>query len=94
MAKRNEKLTVLPLKIYVDENTCVPLDSLTDEQRRQWSAAKAKEIEKIVNNYFSVHPENAAAWRKYHQSYLDGRDADDKAEQTENQRKISEKTFK
>ncbi len=82
MAKRNEKLTVLPSKIYIDENTCVPLDSLPDEQRRQWSAAKAKEIEKIVNNYFTVHPENAVAWRKYHQSYLDKRAAEEKMEQT------------
>lgn len=83
MAKRSEKLTVLPSKIYIDENTCVPLDSLTDEQRRRWSAAKAKEIEKIVNNYFDAHPENAVAWRKYHQSYLDKRAAEEQAEQTE-----------
>lgn len=94
MAKRNEKLTVLPSKIYVDKDTCVPLDSLTDEQRRQWSAAKAKEIEKIVNNYFAVHPENAAAWRKYHQSYLDGRAAEEKTAQAVNPRKISEGAFK
>lgn len=81
MSKRNEKLTILPSKIYIDENTCVPLDSLTDEQRRQWSAAKAKEIEKIVNNDFAIHPENAIAWRKYHQSYLEKRAAEEKAEQ-------------
>lgn len=79
MAKRNENLTVLPLKIYIDENTCVPLDSLTGEQRGRWSAAKAREIEKTVNSYFSVHPENAAAWRRYHQSYLDKRSADKEA---------------
>lgn len=81
MAKRNEKLTVLLLKIYIDENTCVPLDSLTDEQCRQWSAAKTREIEIIVNNYLAAHPENAAAWRRYHQSYLDKRASEEKAEQ-------------
>lgn len=94
MAKRNEKLTVLPLKIYIDENTCVPLDSLTDEQRRQWSAAKTREIEIIVNNYLAAHPENAAAWRRYHQSYLDKRASEEKAEQPEVHNKTQKWTFK
>lgn len=71
MANRYEKLTVLPAKMYIDKNTYVPFDSLTDEQLRQRSAAKAKEIEKIVNNDFAIHPQNAEAWCKYHQGYLD-----------------------